>query len=61
MGTSLHSITNWLKYNKSLINCGSLTFWVDADLAICCSWCELPCCDRENVQASPFDGTGGSI
>ncbi|WP_324016973.1 IS5 family transposase [Aeromonas hydrophila] len=30
MGTSLHPITNWPKYNKSLINRGSLTFWVDA-------------------------------
>ncbi|SIR14189.1 Transposase DDE domain-containing protein [Aeromonas hydrophila] len=31
MGTSLHPITNWPKYNKSLINRGSLTFWVDAE------------------------------
>ena len=31
MGTSLLPITNWPKYNKSLINCGSLTFWVDAE------------------------------
>jgi hypothetical protein len=31
MGTSLHPITNWPKYNKSLINCGSLTFWVDVE------------------------------
>ena len=30
MGTSLHSITNWPQYNKSLINRGSLTLWVDA-------------------------------
>ncbi len=30
MATSLHPITNWPKYNKSLINRGSLTFWVDA-------------------------------
>ena len=30
MTTSLHTITNWPKYNKSLINRGSLTFWVDA-------------------------------
>ncbi len=30
MGTSLHPITNWPQYNKSLINRGSLTFWVDA-------------------------------
>ncbi|WP_425889385.1 IS5 family transposase [Aeromonas veronii] len=31
MGTSLHPITNRPKYNKSLINRGSLTFWVDAE------------------------------
>ena len=31
MGKSLHPITNWPKYNKSLINRGSLTFWVDAE------------------------------
>jgi hypothetical protein len=31
MDTSLHPITNWPKYNKSLINRGSLTFWVDAE------------------------------
>ncbi len=31
MGTSLHPITNWPKYNKSLINRGSLTVWVDAE------------------------------
>lgn len=31
MGTSLLPITNWPKYNKSLINRGSLTFWVDAE------------------------------
>ncbi|WP_421180616.1 IS5 family transposase [Aeromonas enteropelogenes] len=31
MATSLHPITNWPKYNKSLINRGSLTFWVDAE------------------------------
>lgn len=30
MGKSLHPITNWSQYNKSLISCGSLTFWVDA-------------------------------
>ncbi len=30
MGTSLHPITNGPQYNKSLINRGSLTFWVDA-------------------------------
>ena len=32
MGTSLHPKTNWPKYNKSLINHGSLTFWVDAEV-----------------------------
>ncbi|MGU5544514.1 IS5 family transposase [Aeromonas veronii] len=31
MGTSLHPITNWPQYNKSLINLGSLTFWVDTE------------------------------
>ncbi len=31
MGKSLHPITNWHQYNKSLIDRGSLTFWVDAD------------------------------
>ncbi len=31
MDTSFHPITNWPKYNKSLINRGSLTFWVDAE------------------------------
>ena len=31
MGSSLHPITNWPQYNKSLINRGSLTFWVDAE------------------------------
>lgn len=31
MGKSLHPITNWSQYIKSLIHCGSLTFWVDAD------------------------------
>ncbi|AMQ43387.1 IS5 family transposase [Aeromonas veronii] len=31
MGTSLHPITNRPQYNKSLINRGSLTFWVDAE------------------------------
>ena len=31
MGTSLHPITNWPQYNKSLIGRGSLTFWVDTD------------------------------
>ncbi|WP_447826106.1 transposase, partial [Aeromonas salmonicida] len=30
MGKSLHAITNWSQYNKSLIYRGSLTFWVDA-------------------------------
>ncbi|MCF5899640.1 IS5 family transposase [Aeromonas veronii] len=31
MGISLHPITNWPQYNKSLINRGSLTFWVDTE------------------------------
>ncbi|MGL6335343.1 EAL domain-containing protein [Aeromonas jandaei] len=31
MGKQLHPITNWPKYNKSLINRGSLTFWLDAE------------------------------
>ncbi len=31
MSTSLHPITNWPKYNRSLINRGSLTFWVDTE------------------------------
>ncbi len=31
MGKSLHPITNWHQYNKSLIDRDSLTFWVDAD------------------------------
>lgn len=31
MGKALHPITNWSPYNKSLINRGSPTFWVDAD------------------------------
>ncbi len=31
MGKSLHLITNWPTYNKSLINRGSLSFWVDAE------------------------------
>ncbi|MEH8161459.1 IS5 family transposase [Aeromonas veronii] len=31
MGKSLHPITNWSQYNKSLSHRGSLTFWVDAD------------------------------
>lgn len=31
MGTSLHPITNWPTYNKSLINGGSLTFWIDTE------------------------------
>ena len=30
MGKPLHPLTNWHQYNKSLINRGSLTFWVDA-------------------------------
>jgi len=33
MGTSLHPITNWSKYNKSLINRGSLTLL---------DWCRSP-------------------
>ncbi len=32
MGMSLHPITNWPKYKKSLINRGSLTFWIDAEV-----------------------------
>ncbi|WP_275045026.1 hypothetical protein [Aeromonas salmonicida] len=32
MGKALHPITNWPQYNRSLINRGSLTFWVDAAL-----------------------------
>ncbi|QHE44730.1 IS5 family transposase [Aeromonas salmonicida] len=31
MGKALHPITNWPQYNRSLINRGSLTFWVDAE------------------------------
>jgi len=31
MGKSLHAISNWPQYNKSLVNRGSLTFWVDAE------------------------------
>ncbi len=31
MGKSLHPITNWPQYNKSLIKRGSFTFWIDAD------------------------------
>ncbi len=31
MGESLHHITNWPQYNSTLINRGSLTFWIDAD------------------------------
>ncbi len=31
MGKSLHPITNWHQYNKSLSGRGSLTLWVDAD------------------------------
>lgn len=30
MGKSLHPIVNWSKYNQSLINQGSLIFWVDS-------------------------------
>ncbi|MBV7437054.1 IS5 family transposase [Aeromonas sp. sif2416] len=29
MGKSLHAISNWSQYNKSLVKRGSLTFWVD--------------------------------
>ena len=29
MGKSLHPITNWSQYNRSLISRGSLTFWID--------------------------------
>lgn len=29
MGKSKHKITNWSKYNKALVNRGSLTFWID--------------------------------
>lgn len=32
MGSSLHPITDLPKYNKSLINRGSLTFWIDAEV-----------------------------
>ncbi|PRM91000.1 IS5/IS1182 family transposase, partial [Arcobacter cryaerophilus gv. occultus] len=31
MGKSLNPITNWSQYNRSLINRGSLTFWIDAE------------------------------
>ncbi len=31
MGMSLHPITNWPQYNKSLINRGSPTFRVDTE------------------------------
>lgn len=31
MGKSLHPVVNWSQYNQSLINRGSLTFWVDTD------------------------------
>ena len=31
MGKSLHPVVNWSQYNRSLINRGSLTFWVDAE------------------------------
>ncbi len=37
MSTSLHPITNWPKYNRSLINRGSLTFWVDTGAMD--NWC----------------------
>ncbi len=29
MGKSLHAISNWSQYNRSLVKRGSLTFWVD--------------------------------
>ncbi len=29
MGKSLHAISNWSQYNRSLVQRGSLTFWVD--------------------------------
>ncbi|WP_408907773.1 hypothetical protein [Aeromonas salmonicida] len=32
MGTSLHAISNWSQYNRSLVKRGSLTFWVDEAL-----------------------------
>ncbi|GAA0467002.1 hypothetical protein GCM10009412_42160 [Aeromonas salmonicida subsp. achromogenes] len=31
MGRALNPITNWSQYNRSLINRGSLTFWIDAE------------------------------
>lgn len=31
MGKSRHAITNWSQYDKSLVQRGSLTFWVDAE------------------------------
>lgn len=36
MGKSLTPpITNWPQYNRSLINRGSLTFWIDAEAMNC--------------------------
>ncbi|MEX2943511.1 transposase, partial [Serratia fonticola] len=29
MANQKFKITNWAAYNKALVNCGSLTFWVD--------------------------------
>lgn len=29
MGKAKHKVTNWSKYNKALVNRGSITFWVD--------------------------------
>jgi hypothetical protein len=31
MGKSLHPVTNWLQYDRSLIKRGLLNFWVDTD------------------------------
>jgi hypothetical protein len=31
MGKSLNPISNWPQYNRSRINRGSLTFWIDAE------------------------------
>ncbi|MGY3892703.1 IS5 family transposase, partial [Aeromonas enterica] len=32
MGKSLHAISNWSQYNRSLVKRGSLTFWVDENV-----------------------------
>lgn len=37
MGKSTRKITNWLRYNKALLNRGSLTFWIDEQTIK--SWC----------------------